>query len=134
MEKKKYVLKNKENIEVKAADGTENSEHIFDMIARAEMTLDNIKDNTDLCINFFKLADTKGEMDNDELDALSLICEEAITLECASKEDEEKINIIKEKLSKNVNVKEGEVEELLKNILINELHSKEIVDKVFKQK
>ena len=79
MEKKKYVLKSDNLEQEKSADGTENSEHVFDMIDRAEMCLSNIQDNTDLCMNIYKLS--KQTLSEDEIDAMQLLCEENISIE-----------------------------------------------------
>lgn len=124
---KKYVLK-QENINSLSADGTENSEHIFDMIDRAEMCLNNIQDNTDLCMNVFKLSTSK--VDEDESDAMQLMCEDCIEIERQAGEITDKIQIIKSKIDKHLKVKEMDVEELLKQILILELHSKQIAEKI----
>lgn len=130
MEKKKYVLKMDKGESVKSADGTENSEHIFDMIDRAQMCLSNIQDNTDLCMNVYQLG--KNSLDEDEIDALQLLCEEVISIEGQAGEIAQEIEIIKEKIDKHLKVSEGQIEELLKNILILELHSKEIMEKMLK--
>ena len=102
---------------VLAADGTENSEHVFDMIERFEMTYGKIQ---------------KDSFDEDELDAMQLMCQDCIDIEAKANELINDIEILKERINKKIKVKESEVEELLKQILILELHSKEIVEKIIK--
>lgn len=131
MEKKKYILKD-ENLKIeKSADGTENAEHIFDMIERAEMCLNNIQDNTDLCMKIFNLK-KESLSDEDEIDALQLVCEDCIAIESQASAVMENIAIIKGKIDKHIKVSEGQVEQKLKEILILELHSKDIVEKMIK--
>ena len=133
MEKKKYVLKSSilESAKV-SADGTENSEHIFDMIERAELCFGNIQDNVDLCMDIFKL-NKDNIQDEDEIDALQLMCEDCITIENEATSVIESIEIIKGKIEKHLKVKEYEVEEFLKAILLLELKSKDIVDKILRR-
>ena len=126
---KKYNLKSNQ-YDATSGDGTENAEHIFDMIDRANMCLSNIQDNNDLCINMFKLKKDKIA-DEDELDALQLLCQEGITIEEQSIELKDKLATFEEKINQKTKVKESEVEEVLKQILILELHSKSIVEKIF---
>ena len=38
-----------------SADGTENSEHILDLRQQIDMFYSNIKDNTDLAVELYKL-------------------------------------------------------------------------------
>lgn len=125
--KKKYVLKNQKEI-AKSADGTENAEHIFDMIERAELCYGNIQDNTDLCVNLFKIK----EVDCDESDALQLLCEDCIVYEKRAGELMGEIDFYKEKISNGDAVKEDKIQEILKEILIIELHSKNITEKMLK--
>ena len=123
---KKYKLK-EENSYTKSADGTENFEHILDMIERAEVCIDNIRDNTDLCVNLFNLK--KNKSDDDELDAFQLLCQDCITIEQQAVEISQEIELLNNKIDKHLKVSESVVEEILKNILILELHSKEIMEK-----
>ncbi len=125
--KKKYVLKNQKEIE-KSADGTENAEHIFDMIERAELCYGNIQDNTDLCVNLFKIK----KVDEDESDALQLLCEDCIIYEKRAGELMGEIDFYKDKISHGDSVKEEIIEEILKEILIIELHSKDVMEKMVK--
>lgn len=132
MEKKKYVLKSDNLEQEKSADGTENSEHVFDMIDRAEMCLSNIQDNTDLCMNIYKLS--KQTLSEDEIDAMQLLCEENISIEESAGEIASQLEIVKGNIDKHLKVTESKVEEILKQILILELHSKEIAEKMLKNK
>ena len=132
MEKKKYVLKSDNLEQEKSADGTENSEHVFDMIDRAEMCLSNIQDNTDLCMNIYKLS--KQTLSEDEIDAMQLLCEENISIEQSAGEIAMQLEIVKGNIDKHLKVTESKVEEILKQILILELHSKEIAEKMLKNK
>lgn len=124
----KYQIKNQE----KSADGTENSEHIFDMIERAEMCINNIQDNTDLCMNIFKLK--KEDCDEDEADALQLLCEDSIAIEQETIGICDEVEIVKNKIKKHIKIGENSVEEILKRVLILELKSKNIVEKILNNK
>lgn len=129
MEQKKYILKTDNDQIQKSADGTENSEHVFDMLARAEMCLSNIQDNTDLCMSMYKL---NQNGDEDEKDALQLFCEDCIEIECQAGQIGEEIEMLKYKIDKHLKIDLAKVEQLLKDILILELRSKEIVEKMLK--
>ena len=128
--KKKYVLKNQKEI-VKSADGTENAEHIFDMIERAELCYGNIQDNTDLCVSLFKLK--KGQ-DEDERDAMQLLCEDCIVFEKRAGELMGEIDFYKQKIENGEGANEGKIEEILKEILVIELHSKNTMEKLIENK
>lgn len=130
MEKKKYVLKTEGEKQEKSADGTENAEHIIDMIDRAKMCLNNIQDNTDLAVNVFKLK--KQQIDEDELDAIQLMCQEMIDIEQQSNDIFQEIEEIENLINNKMNIKEFMVEEILKKVLVLEFHSQEIVDKLLK--
>lgn len=130
MEKKKYVLKTEVEKQEKSADGTENAEHIIDMIDRAKMCLNNIQDNTDLAVNVFKLE--KQQIDEDELDAIQLMCQEMIDIEQQSNDIFQEIEEIENLINNKMNIKEFMVEEILKKVLVLEFHSQEIVDKLLK--
>ena len=84
---KKYVLKEEKEV---FADGTTNDEHIKDIISQIKVCYDNIQANIDICFDVFKLKQDSGE-DEDLMDAISLICEDATQVE---KEGEEIISII----------------------------------------
>ena len=131
MEKKKYVLKKDVDNTVKPADGTENGEHIFDMIDRAKMCFGNIQDNTDLAAQIFKL--NKNNLDEDELDALQLLCEDAIAIEKEGERVMGELSIDCDKIDKHIKVSEGKIEEYLKAILLLEMSSKNIIEKILRR-
>lgn len=128
MENKKYALK--KDVE-KSADGTENGEHVFDMLHRAEMCIENIQSNTDVCMGIFKLEESR--LEEDEADAVQLLCQDCIEVEAESCEVVQEIEIIKEKLEKHLSVSEAKVEELLKKVLILDLRSQQLVEKIIKK-
>ena len=128
MENKRYVLK--ETAEV-SQDGTENKEHVFDMLHRAEMCVDNIQSNTDVCMSIFKLE--QGKFDEDEEDALQLLCQDCIDVEAESCLIVDEIEIIKDKIEKHLAVSEAKVEELLKQVLLLEFKSENLVEKIIKK-
>lgn len=83
---KKYQLKGthaKEKMR-KSADGTQNSEHILDIIADSKVLFSNIQDNFDIAVTIFKM--NKKENDEDILDALQLDCERMAELEAEAGE------------------------------------------------
>ncbi len=129
--KKKYVLKKDVEGVVKSADGTENGEHIFDMIERAELCYANIQDNTDLCVSLFKM---KKDIDEDENDAMQLLCEDCIVFERRAGELMGEIDFYKDKIARGESVSEGKIEEILKEILVIELHSKDTMEKLIQNK
>ncbi len=64
----------------KSHDGTQNKEHISDIIEKCEMLFANIQDNTDLAVRLFSLQE--GDIvDKDILDAVKLDCEDIIQIE-----------------------------------------------------
>lgn len=63
-----------------SADGTENSEHILDLRQQIDMLYSNIKDNTDLAVELYKLKKAGGEGE-DLLDAAQVVCESIIDIE-----------------------------------------------------
>ena len=63
-----------------SADGTENSEHILDLRQQIDMFYSNIKDNTDLAVELYKLKKAGGEGE-DLLDAAQVVCESIIKIE-----------------------------------------------------
>ncbi len=78
---KKYQIKgtSEKQKNSKSADGTENSEHILDILANAKVLYSNIQDNFDIAATMFKL--NKKESDEDILDALQIECESMAEIE-----------------------------------------------------
>lgn len=130
MENKKYIRKKEDSV-VESFDGTENKEHIFDMIDRTEMCIENIQNNTDICMSVFKIE--QARVDEDEGDALQLLCQDCIEIEAESCEVLDEIEIIKEKIDKHLGVSEAKVEDLLKKALILDLRSEQLVEKIIKK-
>lgn len=61
-------------------DGIDNNEHILDIAQGIDVSYTNIKDNTDMSIEIFKLR-KKENLDEDMLDALQIACENIIEIE-----------------------------------------------------
>ncbi len=73
---KKFQLKG--GAASKPADGTENNEHILDIISHAKMKYSNIQDNFDIALKMYKL---NKSGDEDILDAIQLNCENLAVIE-----------------------------------------------------
>lgn len=74
---KKFALKKDAT---KAADGTENEEHIMDIINEIEMLFENIQGNNDIAVAVYNVR-KKDEIDEDTLDAIQISCENSIEIE-----------------------------------------------------
>lgn len=125
---KKYVLKEENE---KFADGTANDEHIKDIISQIKVCYDNIQANIDVCFEMFKLKQDSGE-DEDLVDAISLVCEDATLVE---KEGEEIISIIskaEENIGKYSKENELDFSHLLCQIQKLEEKSAKYMEKVLK--
>ena len=70
MAEKKYVLKTQSE---KFDDGTNNDEHVLDIIKEIEMLYSNIQDNNDIGMKLFKLKE-QADVDKDILDAIEIGC------------------------------------------------------------
>ena len=97
MAEKKYVLKTQSE---KFDDGTNNDEHVLDIIKEIEMLYSNIQDNNDIGMQLFKLKE-QADVDKDILDAIEIGCENLIQLEKEGYAVLEVVYKHKEKLDKN---------------------------------
>lgn len=97
MAEKKYVLKAQTE---KFDDGTNNDEHVLDIIKEIEMLYSNIQDNNDIGMQLFKLKE-QANVDKDILDAIGIACENLIQLEKEGYAVLEVVYKHKEKLDKN---------------------------------
>lgn len=125
---KKFILK--KDIE-KFADGSSNSEHIKDIISEIKICYDNIQANNDVCFQVFKLKESRSE-DEDTLDAISLICEDAVALEKEADQIIEVISQAEENIKKYSKENEVDFNNLLLQIQKIEEKSSKLMEKVLK--
>ena len=127
MEKKFVLKKDIENF----ADGSSNSEHIKDIISEIKVCFDNIQANNDVCLQMFKIKQAGGE-DQDTLDAISLICEDAVALERDANQIIEVIEKAQQNIEKYSKENEFDFNNLLTQIQKIEEKSANLMEKVLK--
>lgn len=127
MATKKFVLKS--DI-AKFNDGTNNEEHIKDIISEIEISYSNIQDNNDICIQLFKTREEN--VDKDLLDALQVACENMIELEKQATEVFNVADEVKKNLSKIDKSSQLDLEKLLKQMNGYEKKSEKIMKSVLK--
>lgn len=127
MEKKFVLKKDIENF----ADGSSNSEHIKDIISEIKVCFDNIQANNDVCLQMFKIKQAGGE-DQDTLDAISLICEDAVALERGANQIIEVIEKAQQNIEKYSKENEFDFNNLLIQIQKIEEKSAKLMEKVLK--
>lgn len=125
---KKFVLK--KDIET-FADGSSNSEHIKDIIGEIKVCYDNIQANNDVCFQMYKLKESASE-DQDTLDAISLVCEDAVLLEKEADQIIEVISQAEENIKKYSKENEVDFNNLLLQIQKIEEKSSKLMEKVLK--
>lgn len=76
-------------------DGIDNSEHILDMLEMAEMSYDNIKDNTDVVFSTLKQLEGKDE---DFLDVLRINCSAILEVEKSIKTTYDNFKALKDNI------------------------------------
>jgi len=121
MAEKKYILKNEVQ---RFDDGTNNDEHIKDIIKKAEMLYDNIQDNNDICIQIYNDRKNK-KVDEDVLDALQIACQNSIEIE---KQAGEIMQAIEKYASQLDRTSQPALETLLNQTIILEKKSKKIME------
>ncbi|MBE7074346.1 MAG: hypothetical protein E7379_04595 [Clostridiales bacterium] len=121
MVEKKYILKNEVQ---RFDDGTNNDEHIKDIIKKAEMLYDNIQDNNDICIQIYNDRKNK-KVDEDVLDALQIACQNSIEIE---KQAGEIMQAIEKYASQLDRTSQPALETLLNQTIILEKKSKKIME------
>ena len=121
MVEKKYILNNEVQ---RFDDGTNNDEHIKDIIKKAEMLYDNIQDNNDICIQIYNDRKNK-KVDEDVLDALQIACQNSIEIE---KQAGEIMQAIEKYASQLDRTSQPALETLLNQTIILEKKSKKIME------
>lgn len=123
MVEKKYKLKSE--IEI-FADGTNNQEHIKDIVKQIDLLYCNIQDNNDICMQVFALR-KKDQLEEDILDALQIACQNSIEIENQAVKIMEVIKKFEDKFDKNC---QTDLEKFLKQMENYEKKSKKIMESV----
>lgn len=126
MVNKKYILK--AEIE-KFEDGSNNDEHIKDIISEIDVLYGNIQDNNDICVQLFKVKQ-QHDADKDVIDAIQIACEDIIEIEKQASEIMKVVDKLKENLNKIDKNYQKDLENLLKQIKNFEKKSKKIMESV----
>lgn len=122
MATKKYVMKS-DNVSFE--DGTNNAEHIRDIISDIEILYSNIQDNNDICMQLYLI---KKNIDEDLADALQLACETLVQIEQDAGDIIEVVNKAKQHLSKCDKSQEADFKSLLKQMKELEKKSRKIME------
>ena len=126
MATKKYVLKTEQE---KYADGTNNEEHIRDIISQVEISFENIQDNNDVCLQVYKVKQAI-DTDKDTLDAISIACENSIEIEKQAGDVLAVVEQVKDNLDKYGKSNEEDLQNLLKQMQKYEKQSRKIMEGV----
>ena len=122
MATKKYVMKS-DNVSFE--DGTNNAEHIRDIISDIEILYSNIQDNNDICMQLYLI---KKNIDEDLADALQLACETLVQIEQDAGDIIEVVNKVKENIDKCDKSQEADFKSLLKQMKELEKKSRKIME------
>lgn len=122
MATKKYVMKTEK---VSFEDGTDNAEHIRDIISEIEILYNNIQDNNDICMQLYLI---KKNIDEDLADALQLACETLVQIEQDAGDIIEVVNKVKENIDKCDKSQEADFKSLLKQMKDFEKKSRKIME------
>lgn len=112
-------------------DGTQNREHISDIIEKCEMLFANIQDNTDLAARLFSFVEEKVN-DKDILDAVRLDCEDIIQIEKLADNYISQISNYKNKIIKDD--EHGDIFDIYSELKDLENKSTKLVEQVLKTK
>lgn len=91
-------------------DGTENKEHILDLIKSTKVLYENLQNNTDISIKMLEKEIGLEDKDYDLVDAITLLCQEIVKCEKDSKEFYDKLEDYEKSIEDGNIVEEKEIQ------------------------
>ena len=105
------AIKGLKNLFKKSSDGTQNDEHILDLISAIKVKYENLQGNTDISVEMIEKEMARAERDYDMVDAIILLGQEVVSYEKEAKEVVDEIDMLEESIKNGETVQQDKVQQ-----------------------
>lgn len=105
------AIKGLKNLFKKSSDGTQNDEHILDLISAIKVKYENLQGNTDISVEMIEKEMAREERDYDMVDAIILLGQEVVSYEKEAKEVVDEIDMLEESIKNGETVQQDKVQQ-----------------------